>query len=549
MDLQAINSRGEIKQLLKSIQFLGADENRRYFMNANDSVVVGYSPVQLGKVENLLTLADLDMWTQAFPKIAEDENGNQVITGINWKSATAWIIANSSASERGIFDPLVLRKCGVWKDANNVLFHAGDSILIHGEHERTIAINQAMDCLQEVYCRQRRIKLAKNPEFNPDHLINIASLIGFGNPIDKHLFVGWIAQAVIAGALDWISHIYLTGEAGVGKSSAIKIVNRLLEGYAAFYMSGKTTSAACIRIDIAGSTKPIIIDEFETDSGAMEQVKNLEAIVEYARVSSNGGNTGKATPDQKKISQALKSAFMFASCQCTITRPADKSRIAVLDIKKTGAEKSKFSEAMDKLPESKHFLRWVFDRFGIIKENIKLLTINLEGILLSQRKIDKYATLLGANSIFYFDKPFENKEEVLAYINFCGLEKEDPENLADQQEKDYMETLNILLAAKFDIEKDKMTVAQACLQLNKHSFSGGVIIDAMKQHGLIYFPDEQRLFISNKGAWLKAIFRETAAFTNWNRILKRTIGAEISQRKIFGRNVRGLLVPVELENE
>src|SRR3546814_8012987 len=87
---------------------------------------------------------------------------------------------------------------------------------------------------------------------------------------------GWIAIAVICGALNWRPHVWLTGSSGSGKSWLLDNVIRPLIGAIAVYCQSNSTEAG-IRQTLATDARPVLFDEAESeDAKAQVRIQRSE---------------------------------------------------------------------------------------------------------------------------------------------------------------------------------------------------------------------------------------------------------------------------------
>src|SRR3546814_5949145 len=85
-------------------------------------------------------------------------------------------------------------------------------------------------------------------------IIDICCRLRWEKPYGGWLLAGWIAIAVICGALNWRPHVWLTGSSGSGKSWLLDNVIRPLIGAIAVYCQSNSTEAG-IRQTLATDRK------------------------------------------------------------------------------------------------------------------------------------------------------------------------------------------------------------------------------------------------------------------------------------------------------
>jgi energy-coupling factor transporter ATP-binding protein EcfA2 len=146
------------------------------------------------------------------------------------------------------------------------------------------------------------------------------------------VIIGWLVQAMAAGCYDWITHIWLTGERGAGKSTVLKALAGIL-GDGALLMSANSTMPG-VRQSVDGSTKPVLIEEGEHKTKSNHK-KAIENILELARAASSGVDTNLGGQDgQTGISLKMHNAFCFASIVPGSAGAADDSRMIKVELKK-----------------------------------------------------------------------------------------------------------------------------------------------------------------------------------------------------------------------
>src|SRR3546814_12688673 len=97
---------------------------------------------------------------------------------------------------------------------------------------------------------------------------------------------GWIAIAVICGALNWRPHVWLTGSSGSGKSWLLDNVIRPLIGAIAVYCQSNSTEAG-IRQTLATDARPVLFDEAESEDAKAQigRAACRERVCQYVEIS------------------------------------------------------------------------------------------------------------------------------------------------------------------------------------------------------------------------------------------------------------------------
>ena len=249
-------------------------------------------------------------------------------------------------ARRGIFDPAGrMRGRGAHRhEANGLIIHYGDKLLA-SRHKADGAISgwQWHDAGlfdRHVYQAAPAVPRPWHEEVDTvpaEKLLGLLQRWNWRRPLmDPVFLLGWIAAAMVGGALDWRPNIWITGGRGTGKSSINgddQVIHQLL-GDALFRTAN--ASAAAIRQTLQNSTVPVIFDEIE----ASEDNRRVREVIELARISSSGGKAHRGSQDHNAKEFTLASCFMFSSILIPPLPAQDRSRLGILELEpfKVGAE-------------------------------------------------------------------------------------------------------------------------------------------------------------------------------------------------------------------
>lgn len=145
--------------------------------------------------------------------------------------------------------------------------------------------------------------------------------------------VGWLVQALAAGALDWRTHMWLKGEPGSGKSWLQSSVLGNILGEAGLVVDG-ASSVAGIRQLLRQSARPVIVEETEPNNCAGEgQGRRISELLQMARSASSSVTLALGGQDGASVKTfALRSAFCFGSITSYSDGAADDSRIVPVEL-------------------------------------------------------------------------------------------------------------------------------------------------------------------------------------------------------------------------
>jgi len=305
----------------RPFRILGYNHGAYFYLPAGAQQIVEMPPAAHTQY-NLFQLAPLDYWASIAPPDVRN------IRGGKFDQTQAVDSLMQEAVRVGIFNENRLRGRGAWLDAGRPVIHLGHVICVGPDRYRPSEmpsdfIYPAADPLDLAV-----VAPASNQQAN--QLVSICEAVTWENKISGKLLAGWCVVAMVCGALQWRPHIWLTGSATSGKSTVLEeIVMRLLRKVA-LKRDGRTTEAN-IRQTLHRDALPVIIDEAEPTKESEARMRNL---LDFARVSSDGGSIGKGTPGGNAINYVARSCFMFASINTALQGYADMTRVSKLVLRK-----------------------------------------------------------------------------------------------------------------------------------------------------------------------------------------------------------------------
>lgn len=287
-----------------------------YYYFAPGSQQVAALPASAHSVSNLLTLAPLNYWEEAFA-------GASARAPFHITGATNAMIQASHA--KGIFQPNRRRGRGAWIDAGRPVMHLGGTVYLSDEEFQPRDVPS-----QFIYEAAAPLEISRTaPARTEDaqRLVDICRRLTWENPLSAQLLAGWCVIAPVCGALTWRPHIWITGSSGSGKSTVVKDVIGRLVGPFAERVEGGTTEAG-IRQALSLDARPVIMDEAEPEGKTA--ASRMDAIVQLARTSSSGATIVKGSADGLSKQFAVRSCFAFSSINTAIAQYADETRISKL---------------------------------------------------------------------------------------------------------------------------------------------------------------------------------------------------------------------------
>jgi hypothetical protein len=144
--------------------------------------------------------------------------------------------------------------------------------------------------------------------------------------VDPVLMLGWIASAMLGGALPWRPVVFVTGDKTVGKSTLQALLKAAL-GEA--LLRTDDTTAAGIYQHVGQDSLPIAVDELESDADN----RRVMAVIKLARIAASGGMMFRGGSDHQGTQFRAQSSFFFSSINPPPLAPQDLSRLALLRLR------------------------------------------------------------------------------------------------------------------------------------------------------------------------------------------------------------------------
>ncbi len=235
---------------------------------------------------------------------------------------------------QGFFDPArALRGPGVWRDDfDGLIVHAGNKLLVGGKWFE--AGKKIGDFIYPAGPGETR------PASTPATVEDVADLQdllaswAWISPKEAPmLLLGFLGQSYICGALDWRSHLWITGDKFTGKSWQANLIHALL---GTLVLHASEATPAGVRQQLAGAARPVVLDEMEPDPSNSRS----REIVARARLGSTEGQGPvlRGSSEGRARKWPIRACFYFSSILYPPFLPQDAGRICVLELGKLGAD-------------------------------------------------------------------------------------------------------------------------------------------------------------------------------------------------------------------
>jgi len=297
---------------------LSHDHENFYFMSYRLGLVkpVKQESITLGFLK---ILAPREYWVNKYPS-SDGMKGN-------YDSDTAIEDIISIAITTPYHEIGRIRQLGAWDDDGRYVFHYGTGLMVDGKNVSLFDFKT-----NNIYEKKGYLSFSEDgyKEVDLKEIATIINRFSISSKQEKYLFIGWIIMSLVGGALDWRPHIWLTGEAGSGKTSAIDFIRKIMD--TATIVETGSSSEAGIRQRLKVSTLPVLIDELEVMDERTS--KNLKAIKSLIRQASSGTRVSRGTANHAGIDFVIKSMFCVGSISPQIAESADMTRFTLINFDK-----------------------------------------------------------------------------------------------------------------------------------------------------------------------------------------------------------------------
>jgi len=280
-------------------------------------------------------------WPGFGPSPGRDQDGNPlppIVKRLERDKCSGCLIAE--AGRRGIFDPAErVRGRGGWKtDDESFVWHSGNRLWRvesrkHGDTiEHGLQWGKPDEYMGHFYAQDSGVlepwSTSVETRDSPAHALweALMSWNWERKWLDPILFLGWLATAMMGGALDERPIIFVTGGRGSGKSTLHDLAKAI---FGRTLFSSANTTAAGIYQKIKHDSRPVMIDELEAKArGDKEQ-----AIIEIARQSYSGAELYRGGQNHDGVEFALRCSFAFSAIIPPVLTVQDRSRMAILNLR------------------------------------------------------------------------------------------------------------------------------------------------------------------------------------------------------------------------
>ena len=525
---------------------LGHDRGTYFYLPRESCQVLSLTAAQHNK-SHFFQLADIQWWIDGFG----DERGR-----IDWDSAANHIMRTCMA--QGIYDPSRVRGRGAWADADRVILHLGNRLVINGVSSHITKLPTTFSSYY-FYENAKAIDGPGSEVLSDDKarsIADIAERFRWETPASAQLLLGWIVLAPVCGALNWRPHIWITGGAGTGKTTILKTFMKPLLGGMFEGATGGTTEAG-LRGQLRSDAIPVVFDELEQNEQKDKQI--VQNILSLARIaSSEGGKIYKGTATGGSNTFEIRSMFCVSSINVALVQRADLDRFCVLSLRRDEMKRDDWAEFEQRILDActeengRLLVARTLKHIPTIRKNARTLATALSRRF-GQRFGDQYGTLLaGAWSLEANGGVELSLDMALQWIDQMDWESRE----IDASDADETKCLNHILQHLLQVEGGKRMSVMELVQLARRGVLYAIpgrdqpsdeIESVLGRYGVRVMHRE--LAIANSSTNLQAILRDTPwAGTAYRQALRRVPGAVAASSTIRFKGMgtsRATLVPLE----
>ncbi len=370
---------------------LGIDGKAAYFVDTSQQLIRVEAKEWGKKLLVQLFARQPNYLYWAWPRWGAPKNDKFRINGLEADDAHQCLV--KAAAQRGLFSPDDrVRGRGAWATRDGrLLWHAGNRIYrIDGGRLKAAFAGE----VDGVFYPQRPVlpapwQEAVKAEESPAHDI-LRALRGWNwerKVLDPLLVLGWIGCALLGAALPWRPHLFLTGDARVGKTTLQNLFKAVL-GDA--LLACADTSQAGVYQQVKLDCLPVSVDELEATGDNRRAV----AIVALSRLASSGSMMLRGGADHEGVRFTLKNCFIFSAINMPPMEPAERSRFIVGNLGRLDASKPPPDLTINAEACGRQILRCLMDGWPQFDRVLKDWRESLRLGGLDARAQDTYGTVL-----------------------------------------------------------------------------------------------------------------------------------------------------------
>ncbi len=296
----------------------------------------------------------------------------------------------TACAMKGAWDPVnKIRGTGAWSSPDgSLIYHDGERLWIDGDQEQ-LGIMDGM-----VYPAMSRIPRPWPQPIEDQHnpvrwLLPLLRRWYWDRPeTDPVLLLGWIAAAMIGGALKFRPPMVILGDYSYGKTELQRLIKALMgDGL----VQAADSTAAGVYQHVGLSSLAVALDEFEPGVENQRQ----RAVLDLMRLAASGAVMLRGGAEHRGTQFTARSAFFFSAINAPPLKPAELSRLAILKLLQLPADAKAFELDQERLAlAGRQLLRIIMDRWHQLPAKLEAYRTVMTDAGHSGRGKDVFGTLL-----------------------------------------------------------------------------------------------------------------------------------------------------------
>ena len=343
------------------VKALGTNGDWCFFLDPLGQLIKKKGP-ELGRLGIIKLFGGETYLKKTWPEV--DRFGNPKN---RWRHDMLAGILIAECHKKGRWDPFEnVRELGCWvEDDGALIMHCGDVLYVGKERHGTglrgnLLYPRCARTLEPVFASgsgedgpaMKLLKKARSWNWTRGER-------------DARLFVGLIGCQILGAAAPWRAQCWVTGPSSAGKST-LQLFIRWLHGPHGMIQAENATTAGIAQA-VGNSSLPVSLDELETKPGNFAQIQE---IIELMRIAASGGSRMRGGADGTPSKTQLFNCFLASSIVVPSLRQQDKSRLAILNLRRYVKPEREPGEDAEEAPAEdveQHFVlgrRDVWERIG-----------------------------------------------------------------------------------------------------------------------------------------------------------------------------------------
>lgn len=455
----------------------------------------------------------------------------------NHKRLASDIISQCQAA--GLYEESSERRAGVWPTSN------GEALIVNGDElwqndgkalETRVVEGKIYPSTGGVGFQRDTVSASKH---DVDRVLHFFSSMNWKSDMVPEMLLGWFVCAVLAPALIRRPHIYITAEAGSGKTVLLDALGAML-GPLNYKFTGLPNKAGLYQT-IGGSTRSVIIDEAEADSNPAKWKEMLTIARNAYSQAENDNGIVVGTPGGTGKSYRFCAPFLATGIGPGKFEPADLSRWAIFEAMKrkqtagsTLPSISEFRELGARLAV-KAVRQW-----SALQATLGVIRAAVQSSGGDARLADTIGHLLAGYWLMVSDK-VATSEDAQTLVGLCGIGR----YLEQREESDHVRCLEALLSRVHALPRfigkcvvrQPMSIGQAISAICEDPTGSLELQSRLTQLGLRVAQHKGRwvLMVANspEHSELQKLFRGTKwQDGGWSLTLRRLPGGEESTQRL-----------------